>query len=133
MSHFTFVSHCTTGVFMNKYKGTAIRTKFKDNEFRIDSTENMVVTDLYHAGKRATDASSMVNGDTFYILAPRRESGLDATEILKYQCIFNGDDLKFKFMESVGTIFEGQGVNSEGLDVIQHEDPTEKGHFGYLI
>ena len=58
----------------------------------------------------------------------------DETRILKYK-LTKTDDQKsvdIKYIEQIGTVFKGGGVNSEGIEVIESEDENEE-FKGFLI
>lgn len=118
------------------FQCTSIFTTSKDKSLQIESTKNIASKDLCNAGKRITAVCKLPNSNEFYALIAKRqkEPKLDETRIQKYKIIKSKDETSFdiKFIEQIGVLFKDQGVNSEGIAVIESENDNEE-YKGFLI
>lgn len=108
-----------------------ICAKSDKDSFGIDSTKNFVSKALYNAGKRITATCKLqTNPDEFYALVHKRDTdkNLDESRIQKYKLIKSekGDEFEIKFIKQIGAVFKDQGVNAEGLAVIESEDDNDE-------
>ena len=119
------------------FQCTSIFTKSTDDDYlTIESTKNMSHKALCNVGKRMTAVCKLANSNEFYALIHKREKEpkLDETRIHKYKLIKSKDGTSFdiKYIEQIGVLFKDQGINSEGLAIIESEDDNEE-YKGFLI